>query len=47
MMFWIGLIIGGALGTIVGLVVIALCKSASDADRLAGYKEQNNKTCQN
>jgi ABC-type uncharacterized transport system permease subunit len=39
MMFWIGLIIGACVGTMFGVLVIALCQSAGDADRLAGYKE--------
>ena len=48
--FWIGFIIGVFVGANVGILVIALCKSAGDADERAGYKQEikragnNNKT---
>lgn len=38
MMFWIGLIIGVCVGTIFGVLMIALCTSAGDADRRMGLK---------
>lgn len=38
MMFWIGLLIGACVGALFGVLVFALCVSAGDADRRAGYK---------
>ena len=38
-MFWIGLLIGACVGTFFGVMVIAMCQVAGDADRRAGYKE--------
>jgi hypothetical protein len=39
MMFWLGLIIGGCVGTICGVLVNALCQSAGNADRRMKNKE--------
>ena len=39
--FWIGFIIGMFIGANVGILVIALCKSAGDVDERLAEFEQN------
>jgi len=39
MMFWIGLIVGACVGTILGVIIIALCKASSSDDRFMGKKD--------
>jgi uncharacterized membrane-anchored protein YhcB (DUF1043 family) len=37
-MFWIGLIIGLFVGTMFGVIIVAMCVSAGDADKQMGVK---------
>ena len=38
-MFWLGLIIGLFVGTIFGVLVIAMCQAAARGDRMMGKKD--------
>ena len=38
-MFWIGLLIGACVGTIFGVMIIALCNAASRGDEMMGKKD--------
>lgn len=37
-MFWIGIIVGACIGTIFGVMIIALCQAASSGDKMSGMK---------
>jgi hypothetical protein len=38
-MFWIGLVVGACIGTIFGVMIIALCQAAARGDRMIGKKD--------
>ena len=37
-MFWIGLLLGACVGTLLGVFIVALCVSTGDADKQMGLK---------
>jgi hypothetical protein len=37
-MFLIGLLIGACVGTLLGVIIVAMCVSAGDADKQMGVK---------
>ena len=39
MMFWWGLLIGACIGTIFGVMIIALCQAAARCDAMIGKKD--------
>jgi uncharacterized membrane-anchored protein YhcB (DUF1043 family) len=39
MMFWWGLLIGVCIGTIFGVMIIALCQAAARGDAMIGKKD--------
>ena len=38
-MFWLGLVIGLFVGTIFGVLIVALCQAAANGDRIIGKED--------